>query len=436
VSARELILCGLPGPTHNFAGLAMGNLASKQHGLQTSRPRLAALQSLDLMRQLDELGLPVAVMPPQERPNLEALRGLGFTGDDEAILKRSFEEAPELFRACYSSSAMWVANAATVSPAADTADGKVHFTPANLNSQFHRALETPATAAALKRIFPEGEHFTHHPPLWSCQALRDEGAANHLRFAADHGSPGLEVFVWGDSPTASFRPKKYQSRQALAASEAIARLHGVKKRTLFLQQNPEAIDAGVFHNDVISVSHHSLLLTHAEAFAGGDACLTKIRHAYPELQIIEIKSEHLTVHEAVSTYLFNSQIVDLLDGSYALIAPQDVEQHPAAKTCAERILSEDNPISQVIYLPLRESMKNGGGPACLRLRVALSEDALEAVHPGLRYSADLDAQLRDWITRNYREELALADLWDAQLVRESRAALAELNGLLKFDPET
>ncbi|MGA8031441.1 MAG: N-succinylarginine dihydrolase, partial [Casimicrobiaceae bacterium] len=40
---------GIPGPTHNYSGLAQGNLAAERNAQQVSNPREAALQGLEKM---------------------------------------------------------------------------------------------------------------------------------------------------------------------------------------------------------------------------------------------------------------------------------------------------------------------------------------------------------------------------------------------------
>lgn len=204
MQAREYNFDGIPGPTHNYAALSYGNLASLQHGGRVSHPRAAVLQGLAKMKRLHDLGAPQAVLPPHPRPDLDILRRLGFgsdrPGDDgPALLQRAAHEAPELLARASSASAMWTANAATVSPSADTQDGRLHFTPANLSASLHRSIEAPQTARILQRIFSDPAHFAHHPPLPS--SLGDEGAANHTRLASEYGAPGLELFVYGASLT-------------------------------------------------------------------------------------------------------------------------------------------------------------------------------------------------------------------------------------------
>lgn len=429
---QEWSVEGLPGPAHHFAGLALGNLASQRHREEISRPRRAAMQALDKMRLVHSLGVPVLLMPPQERPYLEALRRAGFQGSAEQILAQARRDAPHLFSGAWSSSAMWTANAATVSPAPDCADGRVHFTPANLVSQFHRSLEVEFTAKVLRVLFPGEEHFAHHAPLPASLGLRDEGAANHSRLCSRHGAPGVEVFVYGEdgSPSAS---RRFLARQTLEASRAVARLHRLDPaRTFFLPQNPEAIDAGVFHNDVIAVASGSVWLQHARAFrSDAAATLERLAGAVPGLCFICIADEELTLAEAVESYLFNSQLLTLPDGSQALIAPTECRELDRARRCLERIAADrSNPVSQLHYLPLRESMKNGGGPACLRLRVVLDQEAAQAVPAGFRYHAGLDRLLRDWVASHYREELSPRDLADPGLPAECRAALEALAAIL------
>src|SRR5687768_11173563 len=181
MKAYEVNFDGLVGPTHNYAGLSYGNVASMSHKRSVSSPRQAALQGLAKMKFLADLGVKQAVLPPHPRPDIAALRRIGFTGSDADVLAKVQREDPVLLAAVSSSSSMWAANAATVSPSADTSDGRMHFTPANLVSLFHRSLEAPTTAAVLRAIFNDEKHFAHHPPLPATMHFSDEGAANHTR---------------------------------------------------------------------------------------------------------------------------------------------------------------------------------------------------------------------------------------------------------------
>jgi succinylarginine dihydrolase len=434
----ELNLDGLVGPTHHYGGLGLGNLASQRHRHAVANPRAAALEGLAKMRLLVELGLPQAVLPPQLRPHLPALRGIGFSGSDAAVLAAAADSAPELLSAAASTSAMWAANAATVSAAGDTSDGRLHMTPANLISQWHRSLETIDTAATLRAIFRGSEHFAHHPPLPAATPFADEGAANHVRLAADHGGPGIEIFSFGRVGEHQPARSRHPARQTLAASQAIARLHSLDPaRTVFLRQSEAAIDAGVFHNDVIAVGNENLLLVHEAAWMDGAAAITTIRgrfHAVTgsELTVIEVSTGDVPLAVAVDTYLFNSQLVSLPTGGMALICPAECREHPATSRWLDQLLADECPVVAVHAVNVRQSMKNGGGPACLRLRVPLTPEQFAAVHPGVLLDAQRLAWLEAWVRRHYRDRLSVADLADPALLEECRTALNELSMMLSL----
>jgi succinylarginine dihydrolase len=446
VTAREVNFDAIVGPTHNYAGLSYGNVASLKNKASTSNPRQAALEGLAKMKFLADLGVPQAVLPPPLRPDLGLLRSLGYEGSDANILDAVGRDDPTLLAAASSASAMWAANAATVSPSPDSADGRVHFSPANLLSQVHRSIEPRPTSTLLRAIFANDQHFTHHPPLPCQSRWADEGAANHTRLCENPAAPGLQMFVYGRDESRSGSeartPKIYPARQTLDACRALARRHQLHPgRTLFLQQNPAAIDAGVFHNDVAAVGHQNVLLCHGQAYVDQAAALEQIRAKFAALSstplhILEVPPEELTLPEAVETYLFNSQIVTLPDGSLSLIAPGECEHHPRARAAIDRIVAAtDNPIASAHFVSVRHSMRNGGGPACLRLRIVLTDAELAATHPGIFLTTDLYARLTDWITRHYRAELHARDLADPSLLQEARAAQEDLSRILSLPLE-
>lgn len=427
----ELNLDGLVGPTHGYAGLSPGNLASLAHRGQVSSPRGAALEGLRKMRFLRSLGIPQAVLPPHERPDLGLLRRLGFSGSDAAVLARAHREAPHLLAAACSASAMWAANAATVAASADTEDGRVHFTVANLVQNLHRSIEPATTARSLRRIFPDESRFAHHAPLPATPSLGDEGAANHTRFWRGAGA-GAHLFVYGREGLGSAGPRRFSARQARAASEAIARLHGLDPaRTVFARQSPEAIDRGVFHNDVIAVGHRDVLFHHERAFVDRDLVARLDAALGGALRVIEVPEARISLDDAVSTYLFNAQLVTDREGRIRLIAPTDVRDRTnVAQYVDELVADKDVPIDAVDYLDVRQSMQNGGGPACLRLRVWLTAEELARVHPPCVLDDATEATLTAWVERHYRDTLAPADLADPALVDESRTALDELTRTL------
>jgi succinylarginine dihydrolase len=430
-AAFEVNFDGLVGPTHNYAGLSFGNVASQKHALSVSEPRSAALQGLAKAKFLAGLGLKQGVLPPHPRPDLRTLRRLGFTGSDAQIIEQAHRADPRLLAAVYSASSMWAANAATVSPSPDTADGQVHFTPANLVTQFHRSLEPPATAAILKAIFPDASAFAHHDPLPSAPYLGDEGAANHTRLCRSHSQRAIEIFVYGRSNTSDL-PARFPARQTIEASSAIARLHQLDlAATVFLRQSPRAIDAGAFHNDVVAVGNENILLYHAGAYEQPAPAMEQIRRALDgQLHLIEIPEERVSLKDAVETYLFNSQLVTLPDGTMSLIAPVECRERQNVADCIDELVAAENPICSVHYLDVRQSMRNGGGPACLRLRIVLTEPQLALVHPGVMLTDSLYAALVQCISRHYRESIRPEDLADPKLLVESRDVLDELTRIL------
>ena len=434
MSAVEVNFDGIIGPTHNYGGLAHGNLASAESSGQASNPRAAALQGLAKMRAMIELGVPQGALPPHERPHVPSLRRMGFAGTDAEVVAMAARASPVLLANVSSASAMWTANAATVSPSADTGDGRVHVTPANLSSHFHRALEAATTARVLRAIFRDPKRFGVHDPV-PFPRFGDEGAANHMRLAPGHGARGVEVFVHGGS---AFKRDegRFPARQASEASHVVATTHALWTGggALLVQQSKAAIDAGAFHNDVVAVSNGNVLLTHGQAFEGQPAALDSLkrgcaRHGL-EPWIFETKPEELSLGDAVSSYLFNSQIVSLPDGGMLLAAPAETERTPAARAAVDRLLGSNGPIRQVRYFDLRESMRNGGGPACLRLRVVLTEDELAAVGGVCMLDLAKVSALQAVVSRRYRDRLTPADLADPVLLEESRMALEEIGQVL------
>ncbi|QDV42105.1 N-succinylarginine dihydrolase [Stieleria neptunia] len=429
----EVNFDGLIGPTHNFAGLGPGNLASWSHRRAPSNPRAAARQGLAKMVRLRALGVPQALLPPQPRPNLALLRRLGFSGDDAAVLATAQKHSPHLLATAMSSSSMWTANAATVCPSADAADRRVHFTPANLVTSLHRASETDITAMLLKRIFPDPRFFVHHDAVPSSTEMGDEGAANHTRFCDTFDAPGVQMFVYGSDSRGddASGPKRFVARQSKAAGEVIARLHRLHPdRVVFAKQNPRAIDAGVFHNDVIAVGHRQLLFCHEQAFEQPSSVIEDLRRATQDaIRIVQVPEERVSLDDAVATYLFNSQIVTTENDETVLVAPEDCRRHAGVHALLGELV-EGKTFDRVEYVDLKQSMDNGGGPACLRLRVVLTPDELASVAAGVFLTDQLVTQLEHWIDRHYRESLTAADLADPDLMKESYQALDELTDLI------
>ncbi len=435
---REINIDGLVGPTHNYGGMSFGNLASKSNKGQVSNPKGAALQGLSKMRRLIGLGITQAVMPPQERPFMSGLRKIGFQGSDSEVLQTAYKTKPALVANYASASCMWTANAATVSPSVDTADSKVHFTPANLSAMPHRSIEGEQAGTILRKLFADESTFTVHAPLPSSTLFGDEGAANHNRLCTEHGAKGLEIFVYGrEALNASDTPAKFPARQTFEASQAVSRFHGLSDaQTLYVRQSNRAIDAGAFHNDVVCVANGSVLLFHEAAFDDLDALQDTIRRKAEPLGFdpvfVAAMNNDFPIEDAIKSYFFNSQLITLPNGKMALILPADAEENAASKRFADACIADDNPIEDTIYMDLRQSMRNGGGPACLRLRVQLTDEELKKMHQPAVMTPDKITILEKWVHSHYRDELAPSDLGDPKLLEETRAALDELSQILEL----
>lgn len=432
MKAFEMNLDGLVGPTHNYAGLSYGNIASKSNQSAVSNPKEAAKQGLQKMKALADMGFKQGILLPHERPAIWTLKSLGYSGSDADILAKVAKENPAMLSAISSASCMWTANAGTVSPSADTSDGRVHFTAANLNAKFHRSIEHETTTRMLKSIFANDKHFAHHTALPAIDYFGDEGAANHTRFCSDYGNAGVEFFVYGKEAFNDQRPapQKFPARQTLEASQAIARLHGLPERNVvYAQQRPETIDAGVFHNDVIAVGNGNVLFYHEEAFVDTEQVLKELddKLVGADLVAVCVPSNQVSVQDAVRSYLFNSQLLSQDDGSMTLIVPGECRENSSVSDYLDRLVEDStNPINDVQVFDLKQSMNNGGGPACLRLRVALNETEFAAMHQGVIMTDDLFTTLNTWVDKYYRDRLAQVDLADPQLLIESRDALDEL----------
>lgn len=437
----EINFDGIIGPTHNFSGLSFGNTASMENAKKVSSPKKAALQGLEKMKLLADLGVKQAVLPPHERPHLPTLKALGFTGADRNIPGKAFKIAPELLFQLSSAAPMWVANAATITPSIDSMDSHVHFTPANLCTMFHRSIESETTSNILKAIFPNPLYFTHHAPLPTGEYFPDEGAANVSRFCKDPAGIGVHLFVFGKftmGPNSTL-PAKFPARQAYEASETIIRSHQmIQDRVILAQQHPNSIDMGVFHNDVISVSNKNLFLYHSKAFLHTKEVLGEIRSKLEHFSdispiFIEVPEDQIPVGMAVQTYLFNSQIVTNPDGFMEMICPLECKKYDEVVHFLDNMEKDPaNPIETIHYVDLRESMQNGGGPACLRNRVVLNQNEMSAMNPAVFLDDKLYKRLVDWVNQHYRDVLRIEDLADPQLVDECQSALNEITRILQL----
>ncbi|MGB7409991.1 MAG: N-succinylarginine dihydrolase [Sphingopyxis granuli] len=403
----EINFDGIIGPTHNYAGLSRGNIASASNAGDVSQPRAAALQGVEKMRHNLALGLPQGYFMPLDRPDAAWLETLATTLD---------EVEPHLRAQAWSASSMWAANAATVSPAPDSDDGRCHLTVANLVTMPHRSHEWPGTLAQLRLAFADPAFAVHGPVP---APLGDEGAANHMRLCAGHGAPGVEIFVYG------IGGGRFPARQHLDASRAIARRHRLDPaRTLFLRQSDMAIQGGAFHNDVVAVANERVLFTHETAFENREEAHAAIRAIFPEVEIVEVPASAVSLPDAIRSYLFNAQLVSLPEGDgMGLVLPTEARETPSVWTWLEVHVAGNGPIRRLLPVDVRQSMANGGGPACLRLRVVADPATVDP-----RFLADeakLD-RIAAVVAAHWPDAIAPGDLASAALVRDVRRARAAL----------
>lgn len=409
MALREINFDGIIGPSHNYSGLSLGNIASATHKGLVSHPCAAALQGLAKMRHNLRLGLDQGLLLPHRRPDRAWLAELGT----------SVEDVPASLRAAaFSASAMWAANAATVSPGPDTADGRCHLTVANLRTMAHRSHEWPETLAQLRLAFADERRFAVHPPVPA--TFGDEGAANHMRLCGAHGEAGVEVFVYG------IRGGPFPVRQHDEASRAIARLHGLDpQRTLFVAQSEAAIAAGAFHNDVVAVANETVLFAHEQAFEDRAAFYAEVERLLPEAEIIEVPAAEVSLEDAIRSYLFNAQLVTLPAGGMGLVLPEEARETPAVWAWLQALVAGNGPIRELFVVDVRQSMANGGGPACLRLRVVAEPEAVDPRFLADEAKLDRIAALVEsrWPERIAPEDLLEPALWER--MEGARAALLE-----------
>jgi succinylarginine dihydrolase len=407
MSLIEINFDGIVGPSHNYAGLSFGNLASTKNAGQISQPRAAALQGIEKMRSNLALGLAQGIFLPHARPNRAWLKQLATSAESAD---------PALAANALSASAMWAANAATVSPAPDTGDGKCHLTVANLRTMAHRSHEWPATLAQLRIAFGRSDHFEVHGPI--PPAFGDEGAANHMRLAPSHGEPGVEIFVYGVTGGA------FPARQHLEASRAVGRRHNLDlERSLFVQQSEDAIAAGAFHNDVVAVANERVLFAHEKAFAEKDRLIAWCEQRVAGFEFVEVLDRDVPLDDAIRSYLFNAQLVTPPDGQMTLVVPSECRETPTVWSWIERHLAGNGPIRRVEVVDVRQSMANGGGPACLRLRV-IADPA--TVDPRFLVDDSKLDRMGDVVGRHWPEQIHNDELREPALIADIESARAAL----------
>lgn len=416
---REVNIDSLIGPTHHYGGLAYGNEASMNSKNLMSNPKKAALQGLDKMALLEKLGVHQLIIPPQIRPDVMSLRDLFIDGicKDQSLLS-----------SIYSSSYMWMANAGHFTPGCDSLDKQAHFTVSNFASQCHRQFEIKGHQDILTSLF--NDQVLMHPPISS--GFSDEGAANDIRLCSFDFKEAISLFVYGrnaDDEITTF----YPCRQTKEAYDVLCLTHRLQlDRVVFAKQHKEAINQGVFHNDVISVGHKNVFLCHEFAFENQDHVLEEVRGKFKKyvkeaLYLHVIPNSIITLKECVKSYLFNSQLVDSNEG-LVMIAPKQCEENSNIKIYIDTVLLKETPIKKCFYVDLQESMRNGGGPACLRLKVVLSNDEYKVILSKYQVTPKRLTEIKDIVSDLYPENVTVESFEDSVFLQNiNDVQLAVLN---------
>ncbi len=425
----QLSISELPGPTALYSGLSKDNVASLQNRQFGSNPCQLAMQSLHRMKLLLDAGVPQVIFAPHRRPDRLALHNVGFSGDLQQLVEQADKAAPCYLASVLSTSSVWTANAATVTPSLDSSDGKVHITTANLNSHYHRSIEVPQTHDKLARVFADSDHFALHSALSGHFKFSDEGAANHMRFGVPGKQPGMNIFIYGNDPA---RDKAHHSRQTLWACESLFRLHQLEaQNALFVRQSRQSIDAGIFHNDIIAMSHHDLLVYHQSAYHDHQELIDNLQAR--GVCCVQITAEEFSIEEALSTYFFNSEFITTSEGELVLIMSDCCRDQPTVSRLIDKITSAYGKPLTIQYADLSDSIRNGGGPACLRLRVQLNQTELAAIDSRYLLSADKLKAVTEVVQRRYRKELHYEDVLKTDFLADLCSIYDEIEQVLAWN---
>ncbi|WP_310474063.1 N-succinylarginine dihydrolase, partial [Sandarakinorhabdus sp.] len=192
---------------------------------------------------------------------------------------------------------------------------------------------------------------------------------------------------------------------------------------LFVAQSQTAIDAGAFHNDVVAVANGNVLFAHEHAFADAAGLKADVARRMPDAITIEVPDSAVSLEDSIKSYLFNSQLLTLPDGSMALVLPKEAEETPSVKAYLAALVEGNGPIRAAHFVDVRESMQNGGGPACLRLRVAADP---ATVDPRFLLDEAKAARLERLVEHWWPETIGPADMANPDLWRQVKAARAAL----------
>ncbi len=415
---KQIFVDGIIGPTYHYGGMAVGNVLSQAHKHQESYPKKAALEGLEKMNQVRQLGCLQYVLPPLCKDVDRLLSLWGYEqGDMTSRLKALGYAHPYYLSALFSGASAWVANSCHITPSCDALDGICHITPANLVSCFHRHLDVDGYRDFLHQLFLNDELFQIYDPL--PVVYTDEGMANTIRLSGGN-ELGLYLHVYGKTLSQRFT-RTFPARQTKEAFDRICYTHK-RQDSMDIQQSPFAIDAGVFHNDVIAFGSHNLLVLHEHAFDNQVDVLNSITDRYQSkygepLHVYEVSNEVLSLDEAVHTYFFNSQLILVEKNTFHLLIPSRAMSHSGVKKSLKR-LSKLKGLSITVHeVSCEESIKNGGGPACLRFFSVLNKAEHKAINSKFLLTDEMYEQWFQFIQTHYPDTLSFDDLKDFSVMK-------------------
>ena len=249
--------------------------------------------------------------------------------------------------------------------------------------------------------------------------------------SAQHLKPGFQIFVFGS--TAFDAHHDIIARQAEEISQAVSTQHQLDPdRVLFLKQNEQAINSGSFHNDIVSLANEEVFIFHQEAFADRVELERVLHHMKDHVKgfhPIEILSEDISLDDLVSSYLLNSQLITVKNNEMMMLLPEEVQNHPNCMRWLDEIKSS-SPVKHIEFVDIRQSMMNGGGPACLRFKTVVNNDEFDKINKKFLLSPKKLMDLRALVSKHYRDQLNPEDLLDIKLMQESYTFLDELTQLL------
>ncbi|RAP29456.1 hypothetical protein DID78_03615 [Candidatus Marinamargulisbacteria bacterium SCGC AG-343-D04] len=426
MSYSSVFIDGLMGPSYHFGGLSLGNTWSETHFKEISFPKKAALEGLHKMFEVYSLGLHQYVLPPVRKDVSALFRSLGYDHFNSESLRELFSVNPYFVSSVFSSSSAWLANIGHVTPACDSFTHKMNVTPANLNYCFHRSCDVEGYRDLLSTLFENCHDVVLHRPITS--SFGDEGSANTVRLSASSGE-GFFLYVYGKTVDRTYS-HKYPARQSKEAFDILVKQHHVSRKFVMVQQSQEAIDAGVFHNDVICFGLENLLIVHESAFENQEEVMSYVKELYEEtfsedLQVIVISREMMSLEEAVKSYFFNSQLLPLSDGGFHCFVSTHSRKYSALEQVLQYIQSECSRFSYS-YVECDESIKNGGGPACLRLGFVASEHDRKLLNDAFLLTQERYDFLYSFISRHYPDEMQFEQLRDYEFLCECREIVDSL----------